>query len=84
MTEQIIIQEAEYLLANKATLRQTAKHFARSKSAVHTDMQKRLPDISLSLAEQVKQILNVNFAERHIRGGMVTKQKYSKEGIENE
>ena len=76
--EEIIIQEAEYLLEHKATVRQAAKHLGRSKSIIHLDMQMKLPRISPYLAEQVRDIFRVNTAERAKRGGNATKEKYAR------
>ncbi|MGN0595183.1 MAG: sporulation transcriptional regulator SpoIIID [Hominimerdicola sp.] len=66
----------EYLLAHKATVRATAKAFGISKSTVHKDLSERLPKISPELYKQVKEILEENKRERHIRGGLATKHKY--------
>lgn len=65
-----------YITERKATVRQAAKHFGVSKSTVHKDVTERLPDINRDLASEVKLILEINKAERHIRGGEATKQKY--------
>lgn len=67
-----------YILETKATVRAAAKQFGISKSTVHTDVSKRLKDIDFELYERVRDILNENKAERHIRGGRATKEKYSK------
>ena len=66
----------EYLLSHKATVRSTAKAFGVSKSTVHKDLTDRLPKISPELYKQVKEILEENKRERHIRGGLATKHKY--------
>ena len=73
-----IIAEAEYILESKATVRDTAQVFGVSKSTVHKDVSERLQDIDRTLCEEVKKILEYNKAERHIRGGSATKQKYGK------
>jgi putative DeoR family transcriptional regulator (stage III sporulation protein D) len=65
-----------FIAERKATVRQAAKRFGVSKSTVHKDVTERLPDINQDLATEVKQVLEVNKAERHIRGGEATKQKY--------
>jgi putative DeoR family transcriptional regulator (stage III sporulation protein D) len=65
-----------FITERKATVRQTAKHFGVSKSTVHKDVTERLPDLNPDLATEVKQVLEVNKAERHIRGGEATKLKY--------
>ena len=70
---------AQYMIENKATVRQTAAVFGVSKSTVHKDLTEKLPAINHALAVQVRQILDVNKSERHIRGGMATKDKYLRE-----
>ena len=67
---------AIYIIENKTTVRAAAKHFGISKSTVHKDMAERLVHINGILYKQVKEILEVNKAQRHIRGGLATKQKY--------
>jgi len=67
---------ANYIIDKKATVRAAAKHFGISKSTVHIDMSKRLFKVNNSLALQVKEILDENKAQRHIRGGIATKNKY--------
>jgi putative DeoR family transcriptional regulator (stage III sporulation protein D) len=66
-----------FIAEHKATVRQAAKHFGVSKSTVHKDVTERLPDLNRDLAVEVKLVLEVNKAERHIRGGEATKKKYS-------
>ena len=66
----------EYIVENKATVRRTAKQFGVSKSTVHKDVSQRLKNINNSLYSDVKSILDLNKAQRHIRGGMATKKKY--------
>lgn len=72
------ITEAEYILKTKATVRDAAKAFDVSKSTVHKDVSERLKNIDLSLYEEVKKILDFNLSERHLRGGIATKEKYLK------
>ena len=67
---------AEYLLANNATVRAAARKFGISKSTVHKDLTERLEKIDPALYQQVRQLLDRNKAERHIRGGMATRRKY--------
>ena len=67
---------AIYIIENKTTVRAAAKHFGISKSTVHKDMADRLEHRNGVLYRQVKEILEVNKAQRHIRGGMATKKKY--------
>ena len=67
---------AVYMIETGATVRTAARHFGISKSTVHKDLSQRLKQINGGLYVQVRQILDVNKQERHIRGGMATKQKY--------
>lgn len=67
---------ANYIIDNSATVRQTAKAFGVSKSTVHKDVTERLMQINPVLAAQTRKVLDVNKSERHIRGGMATKEKY--------
>ena len=67
---------AECLLANNTTVRAAAKQFGVSKSTVHKDLTERLEKINPALYQQVRQLLDRNKAERHIRGGMATRRKY--------
>ena len=69
---------AAYIIENRATIRNAAAHFGISKSTVHKDLTERLPRCNYGLYLQVKDILEVNKAERHIRGGIATKNKYKK------
>lgn len=66
----------EYIVENKATVRRAAKQFGVSKSTVHKDVSQRLRYIDSGLYRDVKNVLAVNKAQRHIRGGMATKKKY--------
>ena len=70
---------AVYLIERRTTLRDAAKHFSVSKSTVHKDLSERLKEIDRSLYVQVKEILEQNKAERHLRGGDATKRKYQKQ-----
>ena len=70
---------ATYIIETKSTVRQTAKKFNISKSTVHKDISERLEKVNPSLAREKKKVLEINKAERHIRGGMATKRKYSHE-----
>ncbi len=67
---------ATYIIETGATVRAAAKHFGISKSTVHKDLSQRLPHISSNLYRQVRSVLDLNKAQRHIRGGMATQQKY--------
>ena len=67
---------ANYIIENNATVRQTAKAFGISKSTVHKDITDRVEKIDPDLASSVRKVLEINKAERHLRGGMATKKKY--------
>ncbi len=66
----------QYIIENKATVRAAAKVFGISKSTVHKDVAERLYYINPQTYKQVKEVLEINKKERHIRGGMATKRKY--------
>lgn len=68
---------ALYIIENKATVRQTAKQFGISKSTVHKDVTERLMQVNPTLAAQARAVLDVNKSERHIRGGLATREKYA-------
>ncbi len=74
--EERAINIANYIIECNATVRQTAKTFGVSKSTVHKDVTDRLMQINPTLAKQARCVLDVNKSERHIRGGMATKEKY--------
>lgn len=67
---------AEYISQTGKTVRDAAKHFGVSKSTVHKDLTVRLPEIDAVLYDSVRKILDINKAERHLRGGLATKEKY--------
>ena len=67
---------ALYIIETGSTIRSTAQHFGISKSTVHKDLSQRLPKCNDLLYQQVREILNINKSERHIRGGLATKRKY--------
>ncbi len=69
---------AVYMIETGATVRAAAQHFGISKSTVHKDLSQRLPQYNKILYEQVRKVLDINKQERHIRGGMATRQKYKK------
>ncbi len=69
---------AVYMIQTGATVRAAAKHFGISKSTVHKDLSQRLQRCNKSLYLQVRQVLDTNKAQRHIRGGMATREKYRK------
>ncbi len=74
--EERALEIAKYIISSKTTVRDAAKIFGVSKSTVHKDVTERLPRINPSVALQVKEIMDRNKAERHIRGGRATKMKY--------
>jgi putative DeoR family transcriptional regulator (stage III sporulation protein D) len=74
--EERAVEIANYIIDNNATVRQTAKQFGISKSTVHKDVTERLAQINPSLAEKARVVLDLNKSERHIRGGLATKEKY--------
>ena len=74
--EERAIEIAKYIIQEKATVRQTAKKFGVSKSTVHKDVTERLFQISPSLAHEARKVLDTNKSERHIRGGLATREKY--------
>ena len=75
--EERAVEVATYIIENNATVRQAAKKFGISKSTVHKDCAERLAQVNPGLANEVRKVLDVNKAERHIRGGLATKEKYS-------
>ena len=76
--EERAINLAQYIIDSKDTVRGAAKKFCISKSTVHKDVTERLAKINPILAKEVREILDENKAERHIRGGTATKLKYMK------
>ena len=75
--EERAVKLAQYIIDTKDTVRGAAKKFGVSKSTVHKDVSQRLLNINYTLAMEVRKVLDANKAERHIRGGMATKLKYS-------
>ena len=75
--EERAMELAHYIIDSKVTVRGAAKKFGVSKSTVHKDLSERIVKINPALAAEVRLILDENKAERHIRGGMATKLKYS-------
>lgn len=75
--EERAVKLAQYIIDSKDTVRGTAKRFGISKSTVHKDVSERIKKINPTLAKEVKIVLEENKAERHIRGGLATKLKYS-------
>ena len=76
--EERAVEIANYIIEHKATVRQEAKKFGISKSTVHMDVSTRLKKVNPMLYNEVRKILDFNKAERHIRGGLATKQKFIK------
>ena len=74
--EERAINIANYIIESSATVRQTAKRFGISKSTVHKDITERMEQINPILAKEARKVLDVNKSERHIRGGMATREKY--------
>lgn len=67
---------AVYIIETGATVRAAARHFGISKSTVHKDLSQKLPQCNLTLYNNVRKVLEINKAQRHIRGGNATKEKY--------
>lgn len=81
MREELIVrvtEEARYIAETGATVRETAKVFHFSKSTVHKDVTERLYYIDRALFKSVKKVLRKNLDERHLRGGLATREKYRK------
>lgn len=74
--EERVLELAEYILKNNSTVRKAAKKYNVSKSTVHKDITERLIKINRELYLNVRKVLDKNKAERHIRGGLATKNKY--------
>ena len=74
--EERAMEIARYIIDNNTTVRQAAKHFGISKSTVHKDVTERLAHVNPSLAAEARKVLDVNKSERHIRGGLATREKY--------
>ena len=74
--EERAISIANYIIENNATVRHTAKEFGISKRTVHKDVTDRLMQVNPALAKQARKVLDVNKSERHIRGGLATREKY--------
>ncbi len=71
-----VLEISHYIIESSATVRQTASVFGISKSTVHKDVTERLPMINEVIAARVRDILENNKAQRHLRGGEATRQKY--------
>ena len=77
--EERVIDIARYVAERKVTVRDAAKRFGISKSTVHKDLRDRLPKLDKQLYKEVDEVLSVNLAERHIRGGEAIRRKYREE-----
>ncbi len=80
-SEERAVELGEYIVKNKATVRAAAKVFGISKSTVHTDVTDRLKNTDPVLYFQVRQVLDINKSQRHLRGGLATKEKYLREKV---
>ena len=78
------LEYARYIVDNNSTIRGVAKRFGVAKSTVHYDLKNRLKDYDADLYIQVKHVLQNNFNEKHIRGGLATRQKYLHEKVDDE
>ncbi len=76
IVEERAVELAEYIVENKTTVRAAAKKFGVSKSTVHMDVARRLRNVNPQLYSEVREILDINKAQRHIRGGLATREKY--------
>lgn len=83
IVEERAVELAEYIVENKTTVRAAAKQFGVSKSTVHMDVTRRLRSLNPQLYSEVREILDINKAQRHIRGGLATREKYKSMKEEN-
>jgi putative DeoR family transcriptional regulator (stage III sporulation protein D) len=74
--EERALEIGKYIISSKETVRDAAKIFGVSKSTVHKDVTERLPRINPAVALQVKDVLDSNFDDKHLRGGRATRLKY--------
>lgn len=81
--EERAVEIANYIVERNATVRQAAKRFGVSKSTVHKDVSERLSLINPGLSSEVRKVLDTNKAQRHIRGGLATKEKYLSASCDN-
>ena len=79
--EDRVMEIAQYIIDNNATVRSTAKVFSVSKSTVHKDVHERLIHINMNMYGQCRNVLEKNKAERHIRGGLATREKYKQQAL---
>lgn len=83
IVEERAVELAEYIVENKTTVRAAAKQFGVSKSTVHMDVARSLRSLNPQLYSEVREILDINKAQRHIRGGLATREKYKSMKEEN-
>ena len=76
LVEERAVELGEYIVEHKSTVRATAKEFGISKSTVHSDVAQRLRKVNPALYSEVRKVLEDNKSQRHIRGGLATKEKY--------
>lgn len=76
IVEERAVELGEYIVDNKTTVRAAAKEFGISKSTVHMDVSQRLKSLYPQLFREVREVLEINKAQRHIRGGLATREKY--------
>lgn len=81
IVEERAVELGEYIIQSKATVRSAAKKFGVSKSTVHKDVSERLKLVNPQLYKKVKEVLEINKAQRHIRGGIATRNKYKNNGL---
>ncbi|MGN0161856.1 MAG: sporulation transcriptional regulator SpoIIID [Lachnospiraceae bacterium] len=81
--EERAMEIANYIIQNNATVRQAAKQFGVSKSTVHMDVTTRLARVNPGLSREAREVMAVNKSERHIRGGMATREKYLHKAKDN-
>lgn len=81
--EERVLELASYIIESKSTVRAAAKKFGISKSTVHKDVTERLQQINPQLAVFTKAILSENKSQRHIRGGIATRNKYRKNALQS-
>lgn len=79
-----VIMLGNYIAASNATVRQAAKLYGISKSTVHKDVTERLEEFDRTLFHKVREVLDLNKSERHMRGGMATKHMYERRRIKKE
>ncbi len=79
LSKKRILEEGEYIVKTGATVRSAGAYFEISKSTIHKDMAIRLKSVDRELYEEVRKILEINKEERHIRGGLATREKFIKQ-----